>query len=76
MGNIINSSTHVHRGEDDNNNDCSTTLSLIEEDDFWLNKLRIGNSSLYTESGQGDMILPRNSLSLSRLGMPLARIAT
>ncbi len=68
MGNIINSYTHVHRREDDNNNDCSATLSLIKEDDFWLDKLRIGNSSPYTESRQVDMILPRDHPSLSCLG--------
>lgn len=72
MGNIIKSTTiHVvDDGEDDDNiNDCSAALSLIEEDDYWLDKLRIGNSnSAYTESGQVDMILPRDRTSLSRLG--------
>ena len=72
MGNIIKSTTiHVvDDGEDEDNiNDCSAALSLIEEDDYWLDKLRIGNSnSAYTESGQVDMILPRDRTSLSRLG--------
>ena len=73
MGNIIKSTSTIHvvdDGEDDDNiNDCSAALSLIEEDDYWLDKLRIGNSnSAYTESGQLDMILPRDRTSLSRLG--------
>jgi len=70
MGNIIKSTIHVQDGEDDDNiNDCSAALSLIEENDYWLDKLRIGNSNgAYTESGQVDMILPRDLASLIRLG--------
>ncbi|KAL3827229.1 hypothetical protein ACHAXA_004704 [Cyclostephanos tholiformis] len=53
--------------------DCSAFLSLIEEDDFWLDNIRIGNGSpQYTEEGQVDMSLPRDRASMKRLGRAIA----
>jgi len=48
-------------------------LQLIEEDDEWIQNLRIGSNSSCTESGQIEMELPRNCSVLARLGEAIGR---